>query len=215
MTLVKSLLKYFGLFLLVYFTLTGITYIPTVKTAIAPVGIAYTKGVMNTFYSKAYTDIQSSREEPINVYHLIVSFQNQKTVDKAIAEARKQRAPSVKLDTKFFDFFIDIKFLFPFLFIVSLIIITPVPWKRKLLGLAISLALVLVFITIGLCFVTSYNMANADIGIYDLSDSTLALYKKLGTIVNPMTDMTFALLVYLSVFFRKEDFKKAMGSIGA
>lgn len=200
--------------MVVYFSLTAITYLPPVKKAITPIGISYTEGIMNVFYKKAYSNIKSSKDVPPNPYHLIVSFQNDKTVQKAIAEARKNRSPKVNLDTKFFDFHIDIKLLFPFLFLLSLIIITPVPWQRKLKGLAISFLIMYLFITMGLCFVTSYNIASANIGIYEVSDSTLAFYKKLGTIVNPMTDMTFAMLLWILVFFRKDDFKKVLEGFG-
>lgn len=207
MGVLKSLVKYLVLFLVVYFSMTALIYVPAVKKGLVNVGNSYTEGVVNTFYPKLYLSLNNNEA---NAYKTIFSFQNQEAVDKAIVEARRQRAQSIDLDTKFFDFQIDIKLIFPLLFLLSLIVVSPIPWKRKGIAAAIGFVAMFLFLTAGFYFITGYNVANANIGIYELSDTSRSIYKFFATIANPVTDMTFGLLLWILLCFKKEDFKTMM-----
>lgn len=211
----KKILRFFGLFCLSYFLLYFFLSLPAVFNAQMQFLKASGKTVTKNFLPKAYFDIDvREKPEQETAAQFFLIFANQKEVDKALAESRRKGRQAVQLDVRQRGLYIERFWVLPLAFLLSLVLLTPVHWQKKLTGLSVCLGIFLIYELFRL-FIYAFNYIAAErIGIYELDGFTFEFVNMLYE--NLAIGSTLILLTFLwvAVFFKKSDWRKMLVRMG-
>ncbi len=210
----KSLFIKLLVFCLAYALLLGAFSIPAFRNASGNFFSSSSEAFLNVFLPKGYIHLERNKTaeaEKLNVAR--VMFGSQKRVDEQMAEASKRGDKNVNLDLTEFQIKVEEFLLMPLIFFLSLLAITPVGWRRKLIGAVWGILLLLLFVWLKMLFYTLYYYGQHPSGVYEgkgllLHFATFVFnYAKMG--VNVLA----ATLVWALVAFRFSDWRKTLGGL--
>lgn len=145
---------------------------------------------------------------------MIVEFKwTQSKINEIMEEARRTGRTDIEVPYRFISFLIFEFFLVPLIFLLALIIATPMPSiKDKIIGGVLSIFAMLIFLYGKMYVMTIFSVSKAKIDVYELSDSTMNI---LLTVVSLMTmglSVIVAFFLWLIFMFRKSEIKNLMTS---
>lgn len=201
----KYLFRYFLPFCLLYGALIGTSYISGVRSAWFSFARSHTEGVMNIVLPKAMfiTDPARLGVKEEGVENFTVAFANRKAVD----DARRSKSQTVEVDFRNFKLNITEFFLMPLFFLFSLIIITPISWKRKGIALLVGLGILYLFKCFHLYIVGLYQLDQSQLGVYELGEAAKSMVARLRLTLHTALAFVLPVFIWIGVCFRIDDWK--------
>jgi uncharacterized membrane protein len=202
-------LRYLLPFVGIYLVLLGIGYLPPVRAAIKNTVRTQTGNVLTSLLPDALFISDPNRiaqeEDPAQI---TLAYGNRAAITQAV-----RQSGAVGMDVRTINYAVDPTFLMGTFFFISLLLISPVSWKRKGISLLIG-GVILYLLNCLLIYVFAIQkIANADMGIYELSSAKLEWYKGLGDVLNNANVFVIPLIVWGLVTFRVGDLRSLMRSL--
>ena len=207
----KAILKNFGIFLLVF----GASMWLLTRTGPLQAGRDLYRSIaessMKTIFSKTsmYSEVAKMKDGRKGVFRLVMT--NDAELQKQLKIAREQGLK--KLDVEGKEFFVDYQlfFLTFWLFLVALIVATPIPLKSKLISLGISTLVFLLYSLIRLYILILQFLSNeVDIGIYQYNDFWSGVIKGIASTQKAGFVALVVFLIWLGFTARKLNWKKQL-----
>ncbi|MEY3052648.1 MAG: hypothetical protein RLY31_2433 [Bacteroidota bacterium] len=216
---VSRLIRHFALFCLVYGVLLSLVHTTSVQRRLVPVLVNTVRWVPAICLPAAYLHYEplvSDRAVPSltgDAGMIRVRFGNQEKVTEQLAAAKRQGMSTASLDLHQFDIKVEEFFLLPWLFFLSLTVVTPVPTRRKLPGILVGLGLLQAFSGLKLFLYLLYNFTLFPVGIYELSGLPFRITEGAFLHLKMGAGMIVASLVWGFLFFRATDWRSILHSI--
>ncbi len=204
----NPILKFIGLCLVFYTAFMMLFKLDGIESGMNKGFRNTVEWILKKTFPEAFIETQdfkdaSNRIDP-NSFYLV--YGNPSVIQAEKDYATQNQLSEYKISTFSLQFFIFQIFVVPFIFLISIFLASPMPWRSKLIYLSIaSLILILVMIA-KLILLTQFSIANNQIGIYELSDSSLKL---VFYIVSAMTlgfSIMLVFCLWLILGFRQSAF---------
>ncbi len=208
-TLIRSALKYFALFVVLYGILTAIVLIPKVGQVCNQWYRSPTQPVLSWMLPKAYLQI---KPEGDNFETLNIQFASREQVDRQMTEAKKTGQPMANIVgannlVNFHNLFLS--FL---LFYVVLVLLSPISWKSKLIDLVAGSLLFYAYTVIKLYLILLIFFNEGDNPIYQTGATALQIAKNVRFCMTLGTSVLMALLIWAVLVLKRNNW---MGLLGA
>ncbi len=211
----SSLLKYFGSFLVIYVALFGLFSATTVATWTNDFYRAATAPILQAIFPKAYLKLERDSPPESDIYTIRAVFTSKKIIEEAQQAARQQGASKVDLKAQEYDLYLHRLFTSFVLFLISLILITPIGWKQKLIALLVGTFLFYAF-TVFKIFIFLADLFNrSDLGVYQLSSTGGSIVEGVSyTIKSLGMSALIVVIIWILVAFRKSNWKGILETVG-
>jgi len=211
----KSILKRLLIFIVSYLLLMGLFQVPGLRNTSADL---FSKGAdrfVSVFLPKGYIHMRKVEEETTESQHLVqVMFGNRERVDEQMEAARKSGQVKTALDLLQFKIKLVEFYLMGLFFFLALLVITPVNWKRKLIGAGWGIILFLLFAFLKLLCYTLYYYTQFPMGVYELSGFPLKFVTAVFEYVKMGVNILLATLIWVFAVFRHSDWRNILGRMG-
>jgi hypothetical protein len=155
----------------------------------------FIKATLPNAYIETQNYVDANGITDHNLFHVV--YGNPEVIHAEKEFATKQGLKEYKISTYSFQVYIFHMLIVPLVFLLSIFLATPMPWRSKLKSITISLLLLLALI-IGRCIlITLFEIANIKIGIYMLNDSSLYLCFKLVSMLTLGFSIMFVFFLWL------------------
>ena len=197
--------KFLIIFALSYGALMFLVQLPGVDQGIHTFFRKTSEKFIATVMPKAYISSEPATEGSVTDHQtMLLVFGNKETVQREIAEARRQRQAYVKVSTFSTRFFLFQFYTVPLIFFISLIIATPMPkWRSKLLSLLIGVAALMAFFLTKLYIFTLFTISKGNIGVYELGHEWTLRLRDLSSVLTLGFSIILAVFLWFLVAFRK------------
>ncbi|MDX1683737.1 MAG: hypothetical protein R3275_00800 [Saprospiraceae bacterium] len=208
----NPILRFALLFLLTYFILTAVVSWMGMDSGINSFFRGISKSTLSLTMSELKFNTKPERQNGIlNDNKMIVEFEwTEEKIQEAIQEARRTGKADIEVPYRFISYLIFEFFVVPFLFLISLILATPMQWRLKLTNGLIACLIMLAFLLVKLYIMTLFSVSKARIDVYELSDGTMDV---LLTVVSMLTmgfSIIIAFFLWLIFIFRNSHLKRLM-----
>lgn len=209
------LMKYLGLFLLLYFVLYGIfSYAPIAKAS-SGIYRATTQPIMETFFPQAYLKMETdnaSNPDP-NLIRLVYAGQEEIRKETELAKQRGDRKINMKATEC--DLFFNLFFTTFFVFLAALIIVTPISIKDKILALLVGSFIFYLYtiFKLGVFLLDLFN--DSTYQMYKFGDSGTAFFEGFKNLLTSLGFSSFiVILIWVFVAFRKSNWRDFINLLG-
>jgi len=153
--------------------------------------------------AQKFVDPITKKEDKTMMY---LVYGNPFLMKKALEEARASGQGYATMPTKSIQFKLFEMFTIPLLFLISIFIATPIAVSQKLKGLLWSAIILFVFLLFKVLLLALFNISNARIGVYELTDGNMSSLNTLISMFSLGFSMSLALILWLILGFRKSSF---------
>ena len=211
-----SLLKYFGLFILLYAVLFGLFSTPAAATFTNDTYRALTTPILQALFPKAYLKLERDSPPESDIYTIRAVFTSRAKIEEAQQAARQKGATSIDLKAQEYDLYLQRLFTSFWLFLFSLILITPVGWKQKAIALLTG-SVLFYFYTVFKIFIFLADLFNrSDLGVYDLGGAAGNVVEGISYVLKSLgTSALVVVIIWVLVAFRKSNWKNILAKVGA
>lgn len=209
----KPGVRFILVFLVSYSVLTGLTTIPGINKVVHSVYRSISKSALNItlpnleFNTKAQKVKRKTEDNT-----MVVEFEwPQSKIDEVIAEARRTGRTDVEVPYRFITYELFEFFSVPLIFILALIIATPMagPKSKWTKGLLAYLAL-WAFLLIKFILFTVFSVSKAKIDVYELGDGPMSTLHWLATVMTMGVSVILALVLWLAIMFPHSKLKDGL-----
>ncbi|NJL74908.1 MAG: hypothetical protein HC892_07640 [Saprospiraceae bacterium] len=196
-------IKYFLSFLLIYLALLGSSHLPPIRKNLKDFARTKTGQVLNTTLPKAIFIADPQRlnlEESSSLITLAYA-------NRAALDAQRKQQQVVAMDFQVLNYELDQIYLTGLFFFLALVLVTPISWQRKIIGILIGGALLFLINTFVISVLALEKVADSKIGIYDLSAGSLKIVTFLGNLFNNAIVFVVPVFVWAIVCFKRGDLK--------
>ncbi len=208
--IVKNALKYFGFFILLYGALTLISLIPVVGSFFNNIYRQSTQPILQTTLPKAYIQLKSEKNNPDLIR---VEFASKEKVRQQIEAARKAGRASAPIQGNTFEFGFYNLFLIFFLFLFSLILLSPLNLKEKIIGILIGSILFYLYSVFKMHLALLSHFNEPEIAVYNTGDTALNITQSILYFMSLGMNVLVVLVIWAVLVFRKNNWKELLGSI--
>ena len=205
----NPILRFAVFFIGSYFLLTGATQLPGINGTINAIFRGISKTALSTSLPQLKINTKAARENGVlDDNKMIVEFEwTEEKVQAAIAKARRLRQADLQVPYRFISYLIFEFFLVPMLFLISLILATPMALKPKVKWGSIAVLALLMFLLLKLYLMTIFSVSNARIDVYELSNTTMSRLQWLAGVMTMGLSIMLSFFIWLIFVFRKSDLK--------
>ncbi len=209
--LLRSALKYFGLFLLLYGAMTAISLVPSVGAAFNAAYRQPTEPILKSLLSKAYLQLKTEVGKP-DV--LRVEYASKEQVQRQMAEAKQSGQANARIVGRdnlisFYNLFLSF-----WLFLVALILLSPISWKEKALGIVVGSLLFYLYTVLKVYLAMLVIFNQPDIAIYQTGDFWLKIGRSILYFMTLGTNVLVVLLLWALAAFRRGNWREVL-KVGA
>lgn len=210
--IIKSALKYFGIFILIYGTLTAISLLPPVGSAFNHLYRQPSQFILQTTLPKAYIQLKSDNTAPDLIR---AEFASKEKVQQQIEEAKKTGQAKTPIQGNSFEFGFYNLFLSFILFLFVLILLSPLNKKEKIISILIG-TLIFYFYSVFKMYLALLSHFNEpEIAIYQTGGSTLKFAQSILYYMSLGTNMLVVLIIWAVFVFRKNNCSALFGAPGS
>lgn len=135
---------------------------------------------------------------------MVVDFEwSQNKIDKVIAEARRTGQSDIQVPYRFITYLLFEFFIVPMIFILSLIIATPMELRKKLIFGGLAYLVMFVFLLVKLLLLTLFSISKAQIDVYELSHGSMSVLQTLASVMTMGFSVIVAFFIWLILVFPK------------
>ena len=202
--LISPALKYFALFLLTYGILTGISTIPAVGEFFNRIYRKPTEPILAAMLRKAYIQIKAEGD-----YHetLRIEFASKAQVQEQLAIAQKTGHAMTTVNGMNNQVNLPNLFTSFFLFLVALVLLSPVSWKQKAKGIVLGTILYYSFTVFKLYLVELLFFNEPSIAIYQTDPTLLAIARGIRYCLTLSVNVLVVLLIWAALVLKKDNWK--------
>lgn len=153
--------------------------------------------------SQIFRNPETNQTDPSSMY---LVYGNPVLIQRAMDEAKKSGHSEIRIPTYSTTFKLFEMFGVPLFFLLSIFIATPLSIKLKMKGMAISLFLMFVFLLFRCVFLSLFSISNQQIGIYELSGSSMDLLGVMVSVFSLGFSMSLCFVLWLIFGFRRSAF---------
>ena len=210
-----SLLKYLGLFLLVYAILFGIFSTTAVATFTNYSFRSITTPILQGIFPKAYLKLETDSPPESDIYTIRAVFTSKKKIEEAQQAARQQGASKVDLKAQEYDLYLHRMFTTFVLFLIALIAITPIGWKQKTAAV-ITGSLLFYIYTVFKIFIFLADLFNrSDLDIYKVSATGGNILEGISYVIKSLgMSALIVVIIWVLTAFRKSNWKDILEKVG-
>lgn len=198
------LIRYLIPFLLIYLGLLGFSHLPPVREKLKNTARTQTGFVLNQLLPKTIFISDPKRinydEKPSRI---TLAYAN-----RGALEEQQKKGGTFSMDFRLLHYELDQAYLMGLFFLISLIAITPISWKRRALSVLLGSILMYALNTIAIYILAIQKIANEKIGVYELSSNQLEYIDLFSQIFNNAIIFVLPVIVWGIVTLRKGDLKK-------
>lgn len=210
-TLIRSALKYFVLFIVLYSVLTAIVLVPKVGQVCNQWYRNPTQPILSSMLPKAYLQI---KPEGDHFETLNIQFASKIQVDQQMAEAKKTGKPMANIVgannlVNYHNLFLS--FL---LFYVVLVLLSPISWKSKLIDLIAGSLLFYAFTLIKLYLILLIFFNEGENPIYQTGATALQIAKNVRFCMTLGTSVLMVLLIWAVLVLKRNNWMGLLGEKG-
>lgn len=206
-SIIRSAIKYFSFFLLLYGAMILLSLIPSVGSFCNQVYRQPTESILKTLLPKAYLQLKQVEGNPQMIK---VEFASKAVIQQQQREAKG--SGKLKIDIKGFDYKIDFYNLFLsfFLFLTALILLSPISLKEK--GWSLLMGTVLFYLyTVFKIYLASLSEFNQPAtAIYQTGDGLLSVVRSVLFFMTLGTNVLVVLILWIVLVFRKNNWKELL-----
>ena len=195
------LLRYLLPFVLIYSLLTILSYLPAPQENIKNFARTQTGKELNFSLTKALFISDTKR---INVKEeasqITLAYGNRAVIDEQI-KGRK----NVGMDLRVINFQYEQAYLIGLFFFLSLLLITPISWKRKFISLGLGLVLLYLINSFFIYIITIDHISDSEMGIYTLGTKMESFLELLINILNNAISFVIPVIIWGLLSFRRGD----------
>ncbi len=137
---------------------------------------------------------------------IYIVYGNPVLIQAAKEYALKNKQQYATLPTKSMEIHLFEMYIVPVFFLLSLFVATPMSIKNKTVGIIIGVLILVLYILIKLLCLSLFEISNAQIGIYELSDKLMRNLSTLLGVLSLGLTITLAFVIWLIFGFRKSSF---------
>ena len=212
---IRNLLKFFGLFLLVYIGLTVLVQKTGLQQSYASFYCSLEKSWFNTFGNKnILLEMLPQTYEPEPATDVTVIFQNKIQRQQAIDHARATGQSFADVKQALWGINSYLYALMPSLFFISLVLVSPVNWRRKFIAIIAGLIILHIYLSIRLGFELGEQINSQDfLRIGSTGEGAKGVWRFFKNVMTLEITYMLAILLWIGFSFRKADFQKLQKSL--
>lgn len=209
--LIGPALKYFALFLLLYGILTGISMAPPVAKFVNRIYRQPTERLLSAMLPEAYLQIKAEGD----YYELLrIEFASKAKVQEQVAIAQKTgraMADIVGMNNQ-----VNFPNLFTvfFLFLVVLVLLSPVSWTQKVKGIVIGTILYYFFTVFKLYLVELIFFNEPQNAICHTNPTLLSIATGIRYCLTMSTNVLVILVIWAVLILKKDNWQALLGRLG-
>ncbi len=209
-----SLLKYFGFFLLVYGVLFGVFSTTPVATLTNNSYRAVAGPILASIFPKAYLKLEQDAPPESEIFTIRAVFTSKKKIEESKQQARQQGSTKVDLKAQEYDIYLHRLFTSFLLFLISLIAITPINIKQKIVAVLIGSILFFTY-SVFKIFIFLLDLFNrSSFEMYKLNETGSNLTEGISYVLKSLGTSAFVVvLIWIFVAFRKSNWKEVLEKI--
>ena len=209
------ILKYFGLFIAIYAALFSLASMSSVATAINNAYRTVSEPMLQSIFPKAYLELEADAppESDPNTFRAV--FTSKTKIEAAKAAARQKGSSKVDLKATEYDIYLNLLFTSFWLFLVTLILITPIGLRQKLVALVVGsiLFFAYTFFKVFIFLLDLFNRSSFD--MYKLSERGGNFVESISYVVKSLGMSAFVVIfIWILVAFRKSNWREMLGKLG-
>ena len=205
--IIKNALKYFGAFVLIYGVLTIVSLIPSVGSFFNNIYRTSTQPILQTTLSKAYIQLKSVVNSPDIIK---VEFASKKVVQRQMEEARRTGKKKAPIQGNSFEFgFYNLFFSF-FLFLISLLLLSPIKLKEKIISILIASFIFYLYTVLKMHFALLSHFNQPEINVYQTGAGLLKVVRTILYFMSLGLNVLVVLLLWAVFAFRKDNWKRLL-----
>ncbi len=203
-SIAKAALKYFGFFILLYGAMTLVSLIPSVGAACNTVYRTPTESILQALFSKAYLQLKEVEDNP-NIIR--AEFASKEIVKQQTEDARLSGKTKASIQGKDFEISFYNLFLSFYLFLVALILLSPLTKKEKAVGLFVGMVLYYLYTVFKMYLALLSHFNEPEIAIYHTGSGTLNVAQSILFFMTLGTNVLVVLVIWAWLVFRKNNWK--------
>ncbi len=206
--------KYLSLFLLLYFVLYGIFSIPSIARVSANAYKSITQPILQTFLSKAHLKLESDDATQPDPSIIRLVYAGKEEVRQQTELARQQGAKSFHMKGTERDLFFNLFFTTFFVFLMALILVTPIGLKEKLVAILFGTVLFYLFTVFKLSIFLLNLFNESKYQMYKLGEFGSKIFDGLTNLLSSLGFSSFiVILIWGFVAFKKSNWKDFLGML--
>ncbi|HFA51478.1 MAG TPA: hypothetical protein ENJ95_20890 [Bacteroidetes bacterium] len=205
---ITPILKYFGIFIVVYAALFALFSMQPVATATNSAYRAITAPVLQAIFPKAYLKLEKDAPPELDINTVRTVFTSKKKIEESKARARQQGSSKIDLKAKEYDIYLNLLFTSFWLFLISLILITPISIKQKLAGILVGTLLFYAYSVFKISIFLLDLFNRSELQMYKLGETGSAIAEGLSYVLKSLGLSAFiVVIIWVFVAFRKSNWK--------
>jgi len=204
-------LRYFALFIVLYGILTAISMTPAVGEFCNRIYRKPTEPILAALLPKAYLQIKA---EGALYDTLRIEFASKAQVLEQIAIAKKTGQAMTRIDGM--NNLVNFQNLFTsfFVFLVVLVLLSPVSWQQKVKGIVIGTFIYYLHTVFKLYLVELIYFNEPNIAIYQTNPTLLSIAKGIRYWMTVSTNALVVLIIWAVVILKKDNWQALLGRNG-
>lgn len=209
--LLRPALRYFALFIVLYGILTAISMTPAVGEFCNRVYRKPTEPILTALLSKAYLQIKA---EGALYDTLRIEFASKAQVMEQLAIAKRTGQAMTRIDGM--NNLVNFPNLFTsfFVFLVVLVLLSPVSWQQKVTGIVIGTFLYYLYTVFKLYLVELIYFNEPSIAIYQTHPNLLNIAKGIRYWMTVSTNALVVLVIWGLLILKKDNWQALLGNSG-
>ncbi len=211
----SPLIKYFLAFLVLYSVLFGVFSLPSIARMTADAYRPPSLFLLQLFFPKAHLQLEPDAPPESDPYTIRAVFISKAKIEEFKAQAKQQGAGQVTLDATEYDIYFHLLFTSFWLFLLAMILITPLGWKDKLVGLIVG-SLLFYLYTVFKIYIFLLDLFNrSQYDMYKLGETGSKIVEGLSYVLKSLGLSAFVVIfIWILVAFRKSNWRGLLGKLG-
>lgn len=209
--LLRPAVRYFALFIVVYGILTAISMTPAVGEFCNRVYRKPTEPILAALLPKAYLQIKA---EGALYDTLRIEFASKTQVSEQIAIAKRTGKAMTRIDGM--NNLVNFQNLFTsfFVFLVVLVLLSPVSWQQKVKGIVIGTFIYYLYTVFKLYLVELIYFNEPNIAIYQTHPTLLSIAQGIRYWMTVSTNALVVLVIWAVLILKKDNWQALLGRSG-
>lgn len=197
-------LKYFLYFCLLYGTLTMISLIPQVGSALNSMYRFPTEAILKKAFPSVHLQLSASQDDVDNIKVEYISKKRLAQIQQSAGQA------TVQVTGRSYAFYFYNTFLSFHLFFVSLMLLSPLPRRELIIGLIIGTLLYYLFSVFRVAMALAFFFNDPEADIFHASDFWVSVLKGINEFLTLGINLLVVLILWVGLAFRRNNWRKLL-----
>lgn len=197
-------LKYFLYFCLLYGTLTMISLIPQVGSALNSMYRSPTEAILKKAFPSVHLQLSAGQDDVDNIKVEYISKKRLSQIQQSAGTA------TVQVTGQSYAFYFYNTFLSFYLFFVSLMLLSPLPRRELMIGLIIGTLLYYLFSVFRVAMALAFFFNDPEADIFHASEFWVSVIKGINEFLTLGINLLVVLILWVGLAFRRNNWQKLL-----